>query len=179
MILFNYFWIVKSSYSKLYTIYSKKLLKKIILMRYLIIGLFFFLSSSATAQVQSVELVASGLTCSMCSKAIFKSLSALDFVSNVKVDIEKSSYILAFKSPNEVKIEQIRDAVYDAGFAIETMQLTANFPSAKAVTNETVSLNGYQFKWKLLGSKNISSPQEVTIVNKEILPTEGVYYLKF
>jgi len=106
-------------------------------MRYLIIGLFFFLSSSATAQVQSVELVASGLTCSMCSKAIFKSLSALDFVSNVKVDIGKSSYILSFKSPNEVKIDQIRDAVYDAGFAIETMQLTANFPSAKAVTDET------------------------------------------
>jgi copper chaperone CopZ len=148
-------------------------------MKYFIIGLFFFLSSTVSAQVQSVELVASGLTCSMCSKAIFKSLSALDFVSEVKVDIEKSIYILAFKSPEEVKIEQIRDAVYDAGFAIETMQLTAQFPVTKAVTNETVSLNGYQFRWQLAATKNIANPQKVTIINKEILPKDGVYYLKF
>jgi len=148
-------------------------------MKYLIIGLFFFLSSSATAQVQSVELVASGLTCSMCSKAIFKSLSALDFVSEVKVDIDKSSYSLAFKSPDKVKIEQIREAVYDAGFAIETMQMTANFPTSKAIDDEVVSLVGYQFKWKLTGAKNIVNPQKVTIVNKELLPTAGIYYLNF
>jgi copper chaperone CopZ len=148
-------------------------------MRYLIIGLFFFLSSSATAQVQSVELVASGLTCSMCSKAIFKALSALDFVAEVKVDIDKSSYILTFKSPDKVKIEQIREAVYDAGFGIETMQMTANFPKIKAIDEEVVSLVGYQFKWKLTEAKNILNPQKVTIVNKELLPTAGIYYLNF
>lgn len=148
-------------------------------MRYLIIGLFFFLSSTATAQVQSIELVASGLTCSMCSKAIFKSLSALEFVSEVKVDIEKSSYILAFKSSDKVKIEQIREAVYEAGFSIETMQMTANFPKSKAIDEEVVSLVGYQFKWKLIGAKNIVNPQKVTIVNKEVLPIDGVYYLSF
>jgi copper chaperone CopZ len=149
------------------------------IMKFLMIGLFYFVSSTATAQVQSVDLVASGLTCSMCSKAIFKSLSALDFVSEVKVNIEKSSYNLTFKSSDNVKIEQIRDAVYDAGFAIDNMQLTANFPSTKAVKDESVSINGYQFKWKLNASKNILSPQKVTIVNKDILPAEGVYYLKF
>ncbi|MEI7589120.1 MAG: heavy-metal-associated domain-containing protein [Chitinophagia bacterium] len=148
-------------------------------MRYLIIPIFFFLSTSATAQVQSVELVASGLTCSMCSKAIFKSLSRLDFVSEVKVDIEKSSYILTFKSRDRVSIEEIREAVYDTGFAIETMQMTANFPNTKAVNEELVSLNGYQFKWKLAGVKNIANPQKVSIVNKEIQPTAGVYYLNF
>ncbi len=148
-------------------------------MKSILVGLFLFFSVQLTAQVQSVELVASGLTCSMCSKAIFKSLSALDFVSEVKVDIEKSSYNLTFKSTNDVKIDQIRDAVYDAGFAIETMWFTAVFPSKQAVKNETVSLNGYQFKWALATNKSINSPQKVTIVNKEILPTEGVYLIKF
>lgn len=148
-------------------------------MRYLCILIFLFYSATATAQVQSVELVASGLTCSMCSKAIFKALSQLDFVSEVKVDIEKSSYKVNFKSPENVKIEQIREAVYDAGFAIETMQLTASFPNTKAVNEELVTLNGYQFKWKLTGTKNISNPQKVSIVNKEIQPTAGVYYLNF
>jgi copper chaperone CopZ len=148
-------------------------------MRYLFIGLFFFLSTSATAQMQSVELVARGLTCSMCSKAIFKALSALDFVAEVKVDIDKSSYILTFKSSDKVKIEQIREAVYDAGFSIETLQMTANFPKSKAIDEEVVSLVGYQFKWKLTGAKNIVNPQKVTIVNKEVRTIDGVYYLIF
>jgi copper chaperone CopZ len=148
-------------------------------MKYFVILIFFFLSLGSTAQVQSVELVASGLTCSMCSKAIFKSLSQLDFVADVKVDIEKSSYILTFKSPEQVKIEQIREAVYDAGFAIETMQMIANFPKRKAIDEEVVFLSGYQFKWKLSNAKEIAQPQKVTIVNKEILPTAGFYYLNF
>ena len=141
--------------------------------------MFFFLSTSVTAQVQSVELVASGLTCSMCSKAIFKALSQLDFVSELKVDIEKSIYILTLKSPKQLKIEEIREAVYDAGFSIESMQMTAHFPNTKAVNEELISLNGYQFKWKLTGVKNIANPQKVSIVNKEIQPTAGVYYLNF
>lgn len=95
------------------------------------------------------------------------------------MDIDKSSYSLAFKSPDKVKIEQIREAVYDAGFAIETMQMIANFPTSKAIDNEVVSLVGYQFKWKLTGAKNIVNPQKVTIVNKELLPTAGIFYLNF
>ncbi len=43
--------------------------------------------------IKKVSLVASGLTCSMCSKAIFKALTKLDFVEEVKVDIAKSMYI--------------------------------------------------------------------------------------
>lgn len=148
-------------------------------MRYLIIGIFFFVSSTVTAQVQSVELVASGLTCSMCSKAIFKSLAALNFVADVKVNIEKSNYILSFKSAEDVKIDQIREAVYDAGFAIEKMQMTANFPVTKAINDELFLLSGYQFKWKLSVEKNIKHPQKVTFLNKDLLPSNGVYYLNF
>lgn len=148
-------------------------------MKYLLFFIFFLLNTKAKAQIQSIDVSASGLTCSMCSKAIFKSLSQLDFVSDVKVDLEKSIYTLSFKSPDQVKIEDIRDAVYDAGFAIETMQMTANFPSSKAINNEVVLLLGYQFKWKLTGEKNIKNPQKVKFLNKDLLPANGVYSLNF
>lgn len=148
-------------------------------MKYLLLFIFFLLNTKAKAQIQSIDVSASGLTCSMCSKAIFKSLSQLDFVSDVKVDLEKSIYTLSFKSPEQVKIEEIRDAVYDAGFAIETMQMTANFPSSKAINNEVVLLLGYQFKWKLTGEKNIKNPQKVKFLNKDLLPANGVYSLNF
>jgi copper chaperone CopZ len=77
--------------------------------------------STQVADIKKVTLVASGLTCSMCSKAIFKALSKLDFVEEVKVDIEKSMYILAFKTGKKVEIDQIKSAVTDAGFGVKSL----------------------------------------------------------
>jgi copper chaperone CopZ len=71
--------------------------------------------------IKKVALVASGLTCSMCSKAIFKALTKLDFVEEVKVDIEQSKFILTFKSGKIVAIDQIKSAVSDAGFGIQSL----------------------------------------------------------
>ena len=72
-------------------------------------------------KIKKVTLVASGLTCSMCSKAIFKSLSKLEFVDQVKVDIEKSKYILSFKPTSKVDLAQIKKAVTDAGFGVQSL----------------------------------------------------------
>ena len=71
--------------------------------------------------IKKVSLVASGLTCSMCSKAIFKALTKLDFVDEVKVDIELSKFVLTFKSGKTVVIDQIKAAVADAGFSIQSL----------------------------------------------------------
>lgn len=73
------------------------------------------------AEIKKVTLVASGLTCSMCSRAIFKALTSLDFVADVKVDIEQSKYILSFKSDKKVVIDQIKSAVTDAGFGVQSL----------------------------------------------------------
>ena len=51
---------------------------------------------SANAQVQKVNLQASGLTCAMCSKAIYKAVSAISFVDTVLVNIEASTYDIRF-----------------------------------------------------------------------------------
>jgi len=71
--------------------------------------------------IKKVTLVASGLTCSMCSKAIFKALTKLDFVEEVKVDIEQSKFILTFKSGKTVVVDQIKAAVADAGFSVQSL----------------------------------------------------------
>lgn len=78
-------------------------------------------ANEAQAEIKKVTLVASGLTCSMCSKAIFKALTKLDFVEEVKVDIEQSKYILTFKSGKKVEIDQIKSAVADAGFGVQSL----------------------------------------------------------
>lgn len=77
--------------------------------------------NEAPVEIKKVSLVASGLTCSMCSKAIFKALTKLDFVEEVKVDIEKSMYIMTFKTGKKVEIDQIKLAVTDAGFGVQSL----------------------------------------------------------
>ena len=146
--------------------------------------LFFILCSfvfavNANAQIKSAEVLASGLTCSMCSKAIFKALSKLDFVDTVKVNIETSVYQLKFKKESAITIEGIRDAVYDAGFAIAKLSITADWKDKTAIKDMVFNDLGYQFKWQTKINKSLSNTQKVFIVNKDIQPLNGTYLLNY
>mgnify|MGYP003327737571 FL=1 len=139
----------------------------------------FITATSANAQIKSAEVLASGLTCSMCSKAIFKALSSLPFVDTIEVNIETSVYQLNFKKDSAVKIESIRDAVYDAGFAIAKLSITANWKDKNAIKDLVFSDLGYQFQWQTKSNKMLSNTQKVFIVNKDIQTVNGVYLLNF
>jgi len=145
---------------------------------FLMAGLF-IIATSANAQIKSAEVLASGLTCSMCSKAIFKALSSLPFVDTIKVNIETSVYQLNFKKDSAVKIESIRDAVYDAGFAIAKLSITANWKDKNAIKDLVFNDLGYQFQWQIKSNKMLSNSQKVFIVNKDIQTVNGVYLLNF
>ena len=54
-------------------------------------------SAITEAQIIKVSLQASGLTCSMCSNAINKSLKTIDFVDRVPADITTYSFEISFK----------------------------------------------------------------------------------
>ena len=139
----------------------------------------FIIATSANAQIKSAEVLASGLTCSMCSKAIFKALSSLPFVDTIEVNIETSVYQLNFKKDSAVKIESIRDAVYDAGFAIAKLSITANWKDKNAIKDLVFNDLGYQFQWQTKSNKMLSNTQKVFIVNKDFQTVNGVYLLNF
>ena len=49
------------------------------------------------AQIIKAELTATGLTCSMCSKATYKQLTSIPEVEKVESDLNKTAFILYFK----------------------------------------------------------------------------------
>lgn len=136
-------------------------------------------SLQINAQIKSAEIQATGLTCSICSKAIFKALEKVQFVDTVKVNIETSTYILEFKRGQDIQIEALRNAVYDAGFSIGNMAITMDFNNKIAIKDGLFEQAGYKFKWNVKGSKPLESSQKVFIVNKDIQPVNGVYLLDF
>ena len=84
------------------------------------IFLLIFLAAGITtrAQLNSVSLQASGLTCSMCSNAINKALKTLDFVLKVDADIKTYTFEITFKPNSVIDFDKIKNKVESAGFTV-------------------------------------------------------------
>lgn len=101
---------------------------------------FFFLiagiiSLAANAQVSKVSIQASGLTCSMCSNSINKSLKTIDFVENVNSNIKTSSFEITFKNGSNVDFDKLKKKVEDAGFTVANFVATVNFNNVQVKNN--------------------------------------------
>jgi copper chaperone CopZ len=115
-------------------------MKKLLLLTLLAIAF------NAKAQVQKVDLQASGLTCAMCSKAIYKAVAALSFVDTVTVDIEASTYELRFKKEATPRFDQIAKAVVDAGFSVAKLSADIKFDKQAVDKNGETELDGIRYK---------------------------------
>jgi copper chaperone CopZ len=94
-------------------------------MKIIIAILFLGLGFGASAQITKASLQASGLTCSMCSKAVKEALEEIPFVEKVQVDIKNQRYNLSFKKDAEAEPDVLSKAVEDAGFSVASLQVTA------------------------------------------------------
>lgn len=104
-----------------------------------------FLTIASRAQVTKVSLQASGLTCSMCSNAINKSLKTLDFTDKVEANIKNSSFDIFFKPGAAVDFDMIKKKVEDAGFFVASFQATLRFDHVSVANDTHVESNGKLF----------------------------------
>src|SRR3954462_15946359 len=96
-------------------------------MKNFLIIILVLISFTATAQVKSVSIQASGLTCSMCSNAINKALKTLDFVEKVDADIKTYIFEVTFKENSIVDFDKIKMKVEKACFSVSGFVATINF----------------------------------------------------
>lgn len=108
-------------------------MKKIILI--IQICLFAF---AANAQISKVEIMATGLTCSMCSNAINKQLKTLTEVEKVDIDLNKNLFVVTLKAENKLTPKNFKDKVEKAGFFIGSMVMFVNFKSQTVEDNKQV-----------------------------------------
>jgi copper chaperone CopZ len=129
------------------------------------IALFILSVGAANAQFTKAELQVSGLTCSMCSKATEKSLRTLNFIGDIKVDLNKNVFVITFKKDMPVNLEQISKKVQNAGFFVNNLKVTFDFDKVK-VNNNTFVYAGNTYKLINGTDKTLSGPVAVTIVDK-------------
>lgn len=133
------------------------------------IALLLFVATSSFAQIRSASLTASGLTCSMCSKSIFKSLQKVSFIQDIKVDIEGSGYELTFKPGANVVIDDVKKAVEKAGFSVASLKVTAMFPKTEIANDAHVTINGTNLHFLDVKPQTIQGEKTITIVDKNFL----------
>ncbi len=127
------------------------------------------LSTAGYTQIQSATLTASGLTCSMCSKAIYKALTKLPSVQKVDADIEKSAYTITFKPAAPVTPDALRKAVENAGFAVAELKLTATLPRTTVDEATRITAQGATYRFIRANGKVLQGTQTFTVVGKSFL----------
>jgi copper chaperone CopZ len=138
-------------------------------MKKLIIIFLFALSINSQAQLKNANLQASGLTCAMCSKAVYKALSNVAFVDKVDPDIENSSYEISFKPGAAVNLDALSKAVVDAGFSVSKLKVTTDFSNTKIQNDAHVSLNEQSFHFLNVTPQVLNGEKTLTLVDKNFV----------
>lgn len=138
-------------------------------MKNILLAIAMFTGMASHAQIQSASLTASGLTCSMCSKAIYKALLTIPSIHKVDADIETSSYTIEFNKDADVSPEAIRKAVEGAGFGVARLAITASVPKTTIETGTRLSLQGATYKFIRPDGKTVQGVQTFTVIGKSYL----------
>lgn len=148
----------------------------------------------ANAQINKVEIVATGLTCSMCSNAINKQLLSLPDVNKVDIDLNKNQFTVTLKANNNYTPKTFKDKIEDAGFFVGSMIISMQVASQTVVDNTQIgsyiyidtkptNVNG-STKAKVLNKGYVTQAQYKKLVAMyKKFPTyakknEGIFYIK-
>lgn len=134
-----------------------------------IIGLGLLFSLPVLAQVTRARLQASGLTCAMCARSVYKNLEALPFVDKIDTDLEKSAFMISFKPGIEADADQIRKKVEDAGFSVAALTLVARFEGQEVKNDQHLKIGGTFYHFISIKDQVLQGEKEFSLVEKNYL----------
>ncbi len=132
----------------------------------LILSVILLISVIANSQIIKAELTATGLTCSMCSKATYKQLTSIPEVEKVEPDLNNTAFILFFKNGSPVNISDLKNKVEEAGFSIGELLVVFNFKNQQAENNSTFTLDNMTYTFMDTKAGILSGEVKVKILDK-------------
>ncbi len=107
--------------------------------QYFAVAIVLLISTSIEAQINKSEIIATGLTCSMCSNAIYKQLQSLASVEEIDTDLNTNTFTVTAKNNQTLDPVQLKEAVEKAGFFVGSLIV---FVDGSKVSNQALTLNG-------------------------------------
>jgi copper chaperone CopZ len=127
------------------------------------------LVGAANAQFSKATLQASGLTCSMCSKAVKEALEKVPFIEKVMVNIKTQEYSLTFKGDVSPDFDALSAAVEDAGFSIAKLKVVTEVNNVIAGKDNHVKIGDKYFHFMNGKGETLSGATTFTIVDKSFV----------
>jgi copper chaperone CopZ len=141
--------------------------------RIIIILAFTLAAASVNAQFTGARLQATGLTCAMCTNAIHKALEKLPYIETVKADIKNSAFDLKFREGSSFQIDELKEAVEDAGFSVGKLEMQARFDQLSLVSNRHFEYAGMNFHFTGSGSHELNGDQMLTILDRDFVTAKA------
>lgn len=129
-------------------------------------------SAGDNASFTRANLVASGLTCSMCSNSIYKALVRLPFVDKVTPDVEHSSFAIVFKTASTPDIDALQQAVVGAGFSVDKLTVTVSLDHVPVQNDSHIMVNGLTFHFVHVPEETLNGETTLRLVDKDFLPAK-------
>ena len=158
-------------------------------MKLLLFFLALTLSVVSKAQVTKVSLQANGLTCSMCSNSIFKSLKTVNFVDKIEANIKTSTFEITFKPGSSIDFAVLKDKVEDAGYSVAKFIATVRCKDVKVQSNSPVKIGNVTLRFFASGEQSLNGDKQVRVMNKGFVSAKelkkinlqqqplGIYYV--
>lgn len=135
-------------------------------MKHFIIVILVLFTSVTNAQVKDVTIQASGLTCSMCSNAIFKALKTLEFVDKVDANIKTSSFEVTFRPNAAVDFDKLKAKVEDAGFFVANFTVTYAFDNLAISNDKHIEVGNSVFHFLNVKDMVLSGDKKLRLLDK-------------
>jgi copper chaperone CopZ len=136
---------------------------------FILVVVFLLTINSVQSQILKAELIANGLTCSMCSNATMQQLETLSFIDSIATDLDHTTFLLFFKKEKEVNIDLIRKKVEDAGFSVGSLILYVYLTNQKVENGLSFSINNQLFIGMNTDSHLINDIAKIKILNKSFV----------
>jgi len=107
------------------------------------------------AQINKVLLKVDGLTCSACSFATQKSVLQLDFVDDIKMDLNTHMATVTFKPGKKISVQQISKKVYDAGFSVGSLVAVTSFNTKEVSDSTCLDMEGDLYHFEQMPEKTV------------------------
>lgn len=143
-------------------------MKKIIIIAVIAIATAF----QSFSQIKQIELQAAGLTCSICSKAVFKAINAVAFVKEVKANIKTSSYTILLKDENIFDFDALKKAVEGAGFSVAKLSATIHFKDANIQNDTHLKYIGKTFHFMNVKSQTLNGDYIIAVLDKNFVTSK-------
>ncbi len=122
------------------------------------------------AQITSVSLQASGLTCSMCSNAINKSLKTVDFVQKVEADLRTYTFEISFKPGSDVDFDMLKNKVESAGFFVCAFVATIHFNGVQVTNHQALVIQNKTLLFLDISDQVLDGEKRVKLLDKGFVP---------